>query len=165
MKFDANPPRGGGGKNYIKLESGQSISGVFRGEPHDFFVHWLDKKSAECSGDSCQHCKNGDRARFRFRINFVTAENGALIAKVFESNGAVYDQLKALNDECDLEWTKVKITRQGQGQQTNYYVMPLPKQEWKPETEKQINEIKLNDLSGNSRSSVDQQEDGEGEFL
>lgn len=145
MKFKATPPKAIG--NLVKLKAGEEIDGVFRGEPVEFFAHWPGKRSVRCSGDGCPHCNAGDAPRFRFQVNFATLENGALVAKVFEGSGQTYDMLKALNKGSPLEWLKVKLMRQGSGQNdTRYFVMSLPDQNWNPEAKRQLEALKLNDL-------------------
>jgi hypothetical protein len=134
-----------GSKNILKIKSGESATGVFRGNPKDFRQHWKDNKSTVCTGrDTCDLCKAGEKSAFRFRINFVTRENGALLAKVFEQGKSLYEQLKLLNKEIDLEKTSIKITRQGTGTQTTY--MLIPGAQITEEQDKQISELKLNEL-------------------
>lgn len=155
MKFKATPPKGAG--NLVKLTSGASITGVFRGEPVEFWNHWIAKRGIRCSGPGCQHCAAGDSPRFRFQLNFVTQENGALVAKVFEGAGEVYEMLKALNGESVLEWLKVKVIRQGSGQNdTKYFVMPLPDQSWDPEARRQLEALKLQDLGVATATAPDE---------
>ena len=42
MKFDKkfDSPMGQGGEKFLKLKSGESINGVFRGEIHSYFIKW-----------------------------------------------------------------------------------------------------------------------------
>lgn len=90
--------QGGGVEGLIKLKSGESVTGILRGEPHEF-----------------EHAfKPADKPKFRFRLNMVVSENGALVAKVLEGGWKLYVQLKTLSEAgWDLEKTYTKISRQG----------------------------------------------------
>lgn len=141
----------GGSKNYLKLKDGESVTGIFRGEPYDFRTHWGNGRSTVCTGAACPECKAGGKSSFRFRINFITSENGALVAKVFEQGKSVYSALGSLHSTgYDLTKTKVSITRHGSGKNdTQYNVLPLPPPKGVVDKtlEAQLEKIKLNDLS------------------
>lgn len=140
-------PRSESFKNYLKLKSGESAKGVFRGEPFDFRQHWHNNRSAVCTGTDCILCAEGNNSSFRFRINFVTNENGTYTAKVFEQGGKTYDALRSLHEsDYDLERTVIKITRSGSRNDTTYSVVPVPRGDVTDEMEKKISEVKLNDL-------------------
>jgi hypothetical protein len=144
MKFPPRPKESF--KDYLKLKPGESIRGVFRGSPYRFRQHWENNVSSICESE-CSLCQQGKKASFRFRINFLTLENGAYVAKVFEQGGKVYDALSALNEsDYDLERTVVKITRNGNGTDTTYSVVPVPKGDVSDELEKKLIEVKLNEL-------------------
>lgn len=152
MKFKDLPQETSGG-SFVKIGAGESVIGVFRGEPHDFRQHWVGDRSEIClggsSGDGCVHCANGIRPTFRFRINFMVKEGNAYIAKIFEQGRRVYDQLKGLHADYDLEQTVVKISRQGSGKDdTVYSVLPLPppKGSLSKEALSAIKDVKLHDL-------------------
>lgn len=120
------------GASFLKLKDGESIEGVFRGDPYDFRNHWdkNSQRSVLCTGDSvCPYCEDKEKSRFRFRINFITKENGQLVVKIFESSRTVYEDLAALSQNYLLEKTKVSISRKGEGLKTKYVVQPVP--EWK----------------------------------
>lgn len=154
MKFQATS--GGSSKNFVKLKSGDSVTGVFRGDPYDFKQHWSNQRSSLCTGEACEKCKAGDKPGFRFRINFVTTENGAQVAKIFEQGWTVYDYLRTLNEsDYDLEKHTVKITRNGEGTNTTYNIVPLAKGALSAEQEKKIAKVELNKLdSVNEKDSV-----------
>lgn len=139
---------GSGMKNYLKLKAGESVRGVFRGNPFPFEQHWHNNKSSVCLGEACPLCKSGNKASFRFRINFVASENGGYTAKVFEQGWTAYEILRSLHEsDYDLEKTIVKITRSGAGTDTTYSIVPAPRWEVTPDIEKKISETKLNNLS------------------
>ena len=150
MKFKDLPQENNGG-SFVKIGAGESVVGVFRGEPHDYRQHWLGERSEIClggsSGDGCAHCANGIRATFRFRINFMVKEGSTYVAKIFEQGRRVYDQLRGLHEDYDLEQTVVKITRHGSGaKDTTYTVLPVPKGTLSKEAQEALSKIKLHDL-------------------
>ncbi len=113
MKFQSGG-NGGGIKGLIKLKGGESVTGVLRGDPYEF-----------------EHAfKPGDKAKFRFRLNMVVMENGALQAKVLEGGWKLYQSLKQLNEAgWDLEKTYTKISRIGTTMNDTVYsatVTPTP---------------------------------------
>lgn len=119
MNFNENPETGNGGM-FIRPKDGESVKGILRGEPRVFWTMWDGKKSHEVS-------KDHPDARFRFKINLVVNEDGQYKAKIFENGPQMYNDLKALTEDYDLEQTVIKITRKGTGLETRYNVMPLPK--------------------------------------
>lgn len=140
------------GRTFIKLKSGEPISGVFRGEVHEFKIHWIDKRSFLCHGfDKCDLCKvhsedQEKKSKFRFQANFIIKEENGLVAKVFESGPQVYGILRELNKEYPVEKHKVKITKTGEKFSTVYNVMPIKDGEVDAELEKRLILIPLNEL-------------------
>lgn len=152
MKFKDNVVTGGGGKHFLKFKAGDSHRGVFRGEPYDFKIHWAQGHTTPCAGDECTECKAGNKTKFRFRLNFITLENGAYVAKIFEQGAKVYNQLKGLASEYELEGTAVKIQRFGSTKDdTSYSVMPLPTP-LTDDIKQKISAVKLHDLASPSES-------------
>jgi hypothetical protein len=138
-----------GGKNFLKLKAGDKVKGIFRGEPLDFRIHWITGRSSECPGlATCEHCKTGTKSAFRFRINFITKENDAYVAKILEQGWTTYELLESLHEPYNLEKTVVEITRRGEGLNTSYTVVPLPPPNGavSPELEKKLAAIALHDL-------------------
>jgi hypothetical protein len=159
MKFKSE---GQGIKNLLKLKPGESITGVFKGDPVDYQQHWVGGRGVICEGAACPYCQEKDeegkplKPGFRFRINFLTLENSQWTAKVFEQGYTVYKNLRSLHEsDYNLEKTLVKITRYGSDKTTTYQIVPLPKHEVSPELEKRFKTIKLNELE------IGQREPGE----
>lgn len=154
MKF-RDKSSGGGKKNFLKLKAGESVRGVFRGDPVDFRQHWVGGRGIICKGEvNCPLCKEGDKAGFRFRLNFIMNENGAYVSKVFEQGWHVYKDLKALHEgDYDLEKHLMKITRQGSDQKTTYSIVPVPNGIITKEIEEKITSVPLQDLSLASEES------------
>lgn len=103
---------------YLRLKDGESKVGIFRGEIHEFYCKWVNKKPVVVGPDDPD-------GGVRFSANFVTQE---LTPMVWEFGITVYSQLADINEEYDLEKTMVKITRKGASQSdTTYTILPLLK--------------------------------------
>jgi len=134
------------GKNFLKLKDGDSVTGVFRGNLYEFDIHWVGNRSQECTGPECDECMRSKK-KFRFRLNFVTKENGVCVPKIFEQGWKVYRHLKAVHADYNLEKTIVKISRKGSGtQDTSYTIMPVPQHQVPDALEKQLQAVQLHDL-------------------
>lgn len=122
----------GEGLPFVKIKSGESVTGVFRGIPVEFFRHWdnAQKRSHPCTRNEefgCARCEEGERGSWRFRTNFVTKGDNGMEAKVFEGGSKIWDQLSNLDGEYDLQTWAVRISRMGSTMNdTVYTVMPLP---------------------------------------
>ena len=129
-------PKGLGKENFLKLNDQEEVTGIFKGDIHTFKQHWANGKSFECVGQECSYCKcrgqdcscEGDSKKhypgFRFRINFVTPNEGQWKAKIFEGGGELYDFLTSLDKKFDLTRTLIDITRRGMKQETKYDILP-----------------------------------------
>ena len=119
MKFRKREIATGDGKGgaFLKFKDGESKVGVFRGEVFEFYNVWEGGKSHVVDADHPQ-------AKSRFRLNFITKEDGELKAKTFEFGLMIYNMLADLSEEYDLEQTAVKITRRGTGTDTVYMIIP-----------------------------------------
>lgn len=161
MKFKTRPK--GLDADFLKIEAGQSVEGVFRGDPVDFYQHWpKGGEKSICSGSGCPSCAAGVKRNFRFLINFVMKENAAYVAKVWEQSGTVYDDMRGLHESgYDLEKTVVRITRKGNGKDTTYHIVPKPDGKLTPATEKAIAAVKLNELGQGASESTPAREPGE----
>jgi len=155
MNFPAEKPEGSKGNKYLSLKDGDSHTGVLRGEPHDYRSHYVGKYLVCPEDKSCLHCAGGP-ASFRFAINFVVKENGALVAKVWEQGRRVYDALDTLQKTgYDLEKTFVKISRKGSGaDDTVYSVAPLPEHKVTADQLGELDKVQLHVLSGKPKDSM-----------
>lgn len=144
MKFKSITTSGGS-KNYLKLKDKEFVKGIFRGEPEEFYVKWENGKSSSVP-------EGTEKASFRFRLNFVTNENGTYVAKIWESSATVYQALAALSQDYNLEETVVKISRNGTGTDTIYMVTPLP-DKVSEAMKKQIASVDLHDLTTKSQTN------------
>lgn len=82
----------------IQLKDGQSIEGIFVGQPYEFEKAF----------------KEGDKPRFRFRVNFVIKEDNVLQCKILEGGWKLSQQLQELTHAgWDLHKCKTRISRTG----------------------------------------------------
>lgn len=138
----------GSGMPFIKLKSGESIVGVFKGDPYEFYQVWETKQIVP---------KGTPKSAFRFRINFVTKEGANYVAKVLEQGTTVYNQLRDLNQHYPLEETVVTISRQGSTKDdTRYVILPLPPKQQMTEVGKaMIDQVELLDLEHKAKAHAE----------
>ena len=154
MKFKTGGSKSEGSKHYIRLKDGDSVSGVLRGDPVEYRTHWVGQGTVLCTrknrtDTACKYCNEGNKPAFRFKLNMIIKENGALTAKILESGWTVYESLDALNKEYPLDKTTIKISRKGSGKNdTTYSVIPVRGGEVNADLEKMIGAVKLHDLNG-----------------
>jgi hypothetical protein len=151
MKFRDDIPESGGSKNFLKLKDKESVSGIFMGELHEFFVLWEAGKSREVEA-------NTPGAKFRFRVNFVVKEGSVYVPRIFEQGLVVYKDLAAINEEYPLESVVIKVTRNGVGTDTTYNLLPLLKQSITKETLAHLQTIELLPLVSKADLRVNSEE-------
>lgn len=122
MKFPKkSAPTGEGiaAGSYLKIGDGQSVTGVPRGDVHEFFQRWPQ------GGQKEVFLVPTAGAAPRYRINVVVHEDGKFCAKVFEFGPSVYGQFSEISDNFEIDKTKVKISRKGSGKNTEWFILPL----------------------------------------
>jgi hypothetical protein len=139
----------GNGANYLKIESGTSVTGVFRGDVYEFFQAWPKGGMKKVSSEPFEGAKR------RFKVNIVIHEGGKFVAKVWEFGARVNNQLADIAEEYDLTKTKIKISRQGSDKNTNWSIMPITKEPLTAKHLKEIDNVELNQLEGPSEASAD----------
>jgi len=132
MQFKDGVKVNEGGGMFLKLEDGETVMGVFRGEPREYDIHYIQGKGYIDCVSGCVHCTDGVKQSFRFRVNFVVKVNGALTPKIFENGVLIYNAMKELNKDYPLESTLVKLTRTGLKKDTVYSVLPVPPSKYDP---------------------------------
>ena len=121
-----------GGGFFIKLKNGESIEGLFRGEPYCFYQIFEDKK---------EYSERVEGSSFKFKINFIIKEKGAYVPKILQQGVTLAKLVRKYTNECGMD-TLFKIEREGSGKDdTTYYL--IPKGPVLPESLKQINAVKL----------------------
>lgn len=111
----------GSTKSFVKVGDGNSVIGVFKGDPEIFYQVFENGKYKVVP-------KSDASGVFRFSINFITKEDGKLVAKLFQGNWHDLKALKALHDEFNLEETYVKVSQTGERQNKRMSFMPMTKQ-------------------------------------
>lgn len=129
---------------FIRLKDGESIEGVFRGEPYFFYQKFKDPIEYE---------KWAEGRSFKFKINFITRDNGTPTAKIFQGGATLRDMLIDAADEYSLD-TVFKIKRTGSGKDDTRYSI-LFKASLTPEQIKTIGEVKLNELERGKTSGYE----------
>lgn len=143
QKRDIPAGTGTGGGKFLKIEVGQSVAGVFRGEPQSFWQKWPKGGNKETSDVP----KPGFDERFK--INFVINDPElGLVAKIFECNLFVYNQIAEINESMDIEAMTCKISRQQSGKGSTYFIMPNLKEKIQPKALAAIEAVELNHLGG-----------------
>ncbi len=120
MKFKKidQSQKGEGAHKFLKIKSGESVKGVCRGEVYEFYIKWEGNNSLVVTSST-------PGAKPRFRINFVVKEDGKFTSKIFEFGPMVSNQLHDMSEDYDLSETVIKISKSGQGLETQYSVIPL----------------------------------------
>lgn len=146
MKFSKAPKTGdSSGGEFLKLKDGESVSGVFRGEPHEFYSRYNPNNNTSSLVEENDH-----GARFRFRLNFVTRdkETKDFKALIWEQGPTVYNLLKELNEEYgDLSTKVLKIKRKGEKLETEYVIIPDGKANFNDVVRKAVEQVPLHDLT------------------
>ncbi len=121
MKFTrvGNQSDGASGGAFLKLDTGESVNAVLKGELYTFWQVWPQ------GGTKQVFTEPTAGAQMRFKINAIVYEDGGFTAKVWEFPAATNDMLFELQQEVDLEKTKLKISRTGQGKKKMWMVIPL----------------------------------------
>ncbi len=122
QKREVPASTGSGGGKFLKIEIGQSVKGVFRGEPQIYYRKW-PKGGVKVESDV-------PAAGFdeRYKVNFVTQEDGVFVAKIFDCNVYIYNQIADINESMDIETIKCKISRQSAGKGSTYMILPIIKE-------------------------------------
>ena len=83
----------------------------------------------------------------RFKVNFVTKDDeGKLVAKIFDCNLFVYNQIADINESMDIETVTCKISRQASGKGSTYFIMPNLKDTLQAKALAAIDAVELNPL-------------------
>lgn len=130
---------------FLKINDGESVTGVLRGEVYEFSIKWVDGKPVKSS-------KNAPTAKPHFRVNFILSEGEHFVPKVWEFgiivNNKLADVSALLADvDRDITQTKIKITRHGIGLDTEYSISPLAREPLSKNQLEHIKALKLNLLN------------------
>lgn len=149
MKFEhieTNRGESSGGSNFLKLNDGESVTGILRGEVYKFYQVWPQ------GGQKQIFTEPTPGASARFRVNVVIPENKTYRPLLWEFGVTVNNQLADLSGEMDLSTTKLKITRRGIGKKTMWTAVPLGQIDQK--TVKALDDVSLNVLEHKETNDV-----------
>lgn len=141
MKFQKREVPSSGSDKFVKFKDGESKNVILRGEVYEYKMKWVNNKSILTTPQDPE-------GKSRFKVNAIVYEAGAFKAMIFEFPLTVYNKLADVNSEYPLDTTKIKITRQGIGTDTEYHILPLAAEKDKltPNILAQISAIPLNIL-------------------
>ncbi len=126
----------GGNSMFIRLKDGDSVEGVFRGQPHTFYQSF---------GDRAEYDKWAEGRSFKFKINFVVNEAGHLNVKIFQGGATIRDAILDAKEEYGLDCI-YKIKRTGSTKEDTRYAV-LFKQKLTPEGIEAVNAMELKRLT------------------
>lgn len=102
------------GKKYVALKDGDSMVGIFAGEPDVFYQNFKTSEKSEFYKTDF---------KFRFRIGFVVKEGDSYVKKVFEGSARTRDALLDAVGEYGQKCV-FKIKRTGSGiEDTRYSIL------------------------------------------
>jgi hypothetical protein len=151
-KRDVPTSEGNGISNFLKISDGQSATGVFRGECHEFWQSWPK------GGQKQVFSEPMPGSQTRFRANFIVHEEGKFVARVWEFGLKVYNMLAEIGENYDLDNTKIKISRRGNDKSTQWIILPLGPVDAK--SMPSIKSVELNVLDGSQEGPKTTDEGG-----
>lgn len=151
MKFKGGQSGGGSGLPYLKIKDGETIHGVFRGDPYEGYSNFQTKKWYPLEAGK------QEGTSYRFRVNVIIKEGASYVAKVWEQGyertkdiAKLMKEAKRYHQQDTLDNLVIAITRHGATKDDTSYELEIAEQQPGAATWKVINAVKLNDLSGNA---------------
>ena len=114
---------GGGAGLFVRLSDGDSVTGVFLGEPYARRVCWDEGQHRTVKFDKALHPERS--AKWMVAFNFYDSQTKEL--RIIEVNKRTFGQICELTEKLEkqgsgLERWECKITRRGSSKQTQYWV-------------------------------------------
>lgn len=141
MKFEfvqTAQSEGSAGGPFLKLDTGESVNAVLRGNYYKFWQIWPQGGSKQIFDQPTSG------AQMRFRVNVIVHEEGKFVAKIWEFPVMTNNMLVEIQKEVNLQTTKLKISRTGQGKKKAWMIIPLGPLDAK--ALKQVEAVELNIL-------------------
>lgn len=133
------------GGMFLKLEDGQEVVGVFRGDPFLFYKEKYPGKR--------EYAHKVQGSSFRFRINFVMKVGDGYEPRILEQGSLLANVMTAHKAEYGIDcWYKIK--REGTKLDTEYHL--FYKGDLTPEELEKVNEVSLVELKLSSQRTRDQ---------
>jgi len=133
---------GGGGGLFIKLKDGESVEGVFRGEPHCFYQIFKDKREYE---------NYVEGSSFRFKLVMIIKENGAYVGKILQQGVKLGKSVRLCTQECGMDYI-YKIIREGSSKDDTIYQL-IPKRALTESEKSQIEAVEIPSLKSTRKKS------------
>jgi len=144
MGWDEIDKAKSGGGMFVKLKSGESIEGVFRGEPYCCYEKFKERQ---------EYATYVEGSSLKFKINFIVKENGSYVAKILKQGMTLAKQIRKLTLECGMD-TLFKLEREGSGKDDTVYYL-IPKGPVAPTSLQHIDAVPLLPLVANKESHED----------
>lgn len=148
MKFSERPQQdGGSGLPFLKLKDGEKVAGVFKGEPLEGYLNWETKKWTPLDEGRPQG------SNYRFRVNFITKDGAAYVAKVWEQGSFQADNIQKTQKTAqrflkkNIDEVVVIISRKGSGKDDTEYDIEIAENQPGEAGWRVINQVTLNNLS------------------
>ena len=126
-----------GSSLFIRLKDGDSIEGMFAGEPHTYYSKFKDKP---------EYTAWADGRSFKFRLNFITKnDDNELEAKILTGGSTISNAILDMKEEYGLDCI-FKIKRTGSGKDDTRYTI-LFKDKLKDGELAVYKSVKLNQLT------------------
>jgi len=123
--LDLPAEKAGGGENFAEVvrtrfKVGSKTIGVFVGEPVEVYTHWEgeypnSKFAGVCTGENCEQCQEGNKARYSMQINFLTTDESGTprmtIAEGPASFARALREKEELKGEGFFDGTVIHINR------------------------------------------------------
>lgn len=138
MSWEALRNAKGDGGNFIKLKDGNSIEGIFRGEPHVFYQKF---------GDRTEHKERGTKEEgrsFRFKMSMIVKEDDQYVSKIMAGGFYLATSIDDQITENGID-SIYKVKRMGSGPQDTRYAVVFKKALTEDQV-KTISEIPVKEL-------------------
>jgi hypothetical protein len=145
---------------WVKLKAdGDSVVGVFRGDPYPHEVVWLGDRYVDAdSPDAAPALKSGKRPSLRITINLAARTESGWTAKVLELSSAFFKDIFKVRDKYGLADWSFEIQRHGAAKSTSTTYSVLPEDRLTDDDKKAIEALDLIDLKALYTESLDDAE-------
>jgi len=131
---------------FVRLQGdGDSVRGVFLGDPLGRELHWVDGRYVNCPGkQACEHCGDGVKTTIRVAMNFYSLDEKAL--KVIEGGTTWFKDVVRCRTKYGLSTRSFEVQRNGASgdPRTSYAI--LPDENLTPEQQRMLAALPLHDL-------------------
>lgn len=130
-----------GADNFLKVDDGEDVTVVFRGQPFLYYQDWDESTNTK---QIFSEPVAGAKARYLWNAVIYDSSAKKFVAKVWDMANSTYELLYKINKSLPLETTKIQISRKGVKKNTRWTVFALGPIDEK--TKKAIEAVRLNIL-------------------